>query len=76
MLIAALKSGYTVRATVRREDSAAQIRAAESTQPFLKQLEIVIVPDILEEGAFDEAVAGIEHVLHLASPVSRAVCYL
>ena len=72
-MISALEAGYRVRAVVRRSAAAEQIKIAESTQPYLDNLEIVFVQDLLEEGAFDEALVGIDYVLHIASPVSRPV---
>ena len=60
-----------MRAVVRRPAAAEQIKAAKSTQPFLGNLEIVFVEDLLKDGAYDEAVKGMDYVLHIASPVSR-----
>lgn len=62
-----------MRAVVRRPEAATQIKVATSTQPYLSQLEIVVVKNLLEEGAFDDAVIGIDYILHLASPISRPV---
>ena len=72
-LVSSLEAGYKVRAVVRREAAAEQIKAAKSTQPYLNQIEIVFIQDLLQEGAFDEAVIGMNFVLHIASPVSRPV---
>jgi len=62
-----LDAGYRVRGTVRSEKSAAQVKStfakyANST------LEFAIVPDITTPGAFDEAVKGVDGVIHTASP--------
>ncbi|KAG0646839.1 Cercosporin toxin biosynthesis cluster 6 [Hyphodiscus hymeniophilus] len=70
-LVSALETGYKVRAVIRRQAAADQIKAAKSTQPYSNQIEIVFVQDLLREGAFDEAVVGMDYVLHIASPVSR-----
>lgn len=72
-LVSALEAGYKVRAVVRRTAAAQQIKTAKSTQPYLGQIEVVIVQDLLQEGAFDEAVIRMDYVLHIASPVSRPV---
>jgi nucleoside-diphosphate-sugar epimerase len=69
-LRAALKHGYKIRAAVRSEKKAETLRS----NPTLKdisgdQLSIVIIPDFLAEGAFDEAAKGVEYVLHVASPI-------
>jgi nucleoside-diphosphate-sugar epimerase len=70
VIVEALQLGYKVRAAVRKEEGFEQIKAAESVQPYLDQLEHVIVPDILVEGAYEEAVKGVIYVIHLASPIS------
>ena len=70
-LIEALKAGYRVRAAVRNEGGIQKIKAADSTQPYLSQLEFVLVPDILKEDAYYEAVRGVDYVIHLASPTTN-----
>ena len=72
-LVSALEAGYKVRAVVRRQAAADQIKAAKSVQPYLNQIEIVFIQDLLQDGAFDEAVVEMDYVLHIASPVSRPV---
>jgi nucleoside-diphosphate-sugar epimerase len=69
----ALESGYRVRAAVRSQDKTNQIKAAKSVQQYLDRLEFVMVPDILADGAYDEAVKGVDYVLHVASPISFPV---
>ncbi|KAI0776384.1 NAD(P)-binding protein [Irpex lacteus] len=61
-----LDQGYTVRGTVRSERILPHLK-----QLFAKygdKLEFVIVEDITKDGAFDEAVKGVDAVLHTASP--------
>ena len=70
-LIETLKAGYLVRAAVRNESGIQRIKAAGSTQPYLSQLEFVLVPDILKEEAYYEAVKGVDYVIHLASPTTK-----
>ena len=70
-LIETLKAGYRVRAAVRNESGIDRIKAAESTYPYLGQLEFVLVPDILKEDAYYEAVKGVEFVIHLSSPTTN-----
>ena len=65
-----------MQAVVRRPAAAEQIKAAKSTQPYLKNLDIVFIQDLLQESAFDEAVIGVDYVLHIASPVTRPVSQL
>ena len=70
-LVETLKAGYRVRAAVRNEGGIQKIKAAGSTQPYLSQLEFVLVPDILKEEAYYEAVKGVDRVIHLASPTTN-----
>ncbi|OCT54100.1 reductase [Cladophialophora carrionii] len=70
-LIEALAKGYKVRAAVRSESKIAQIKAAKPTQPYLEQLTFTIVPNIEKDGAFDQAVQGVDYIVHAASPVAR-----
>jgi nucleoside-diphosphate-sugar epimerase len=63
-----LEAGYRVRGTVRRLSSAKAIE--ETFKDYGDKLEIVAVPDITIDGAFDEAVKGVTAIAHLASPVS------
>ncbi|KAH9896685.1 NAD(P)-binding protein [Cubamyces lactineus] len=61
-----LEQGYSVRGTVRSESKATHLR--ETFKSFGDKLEIVIVEDITKEGAFDEAVKGVDAIEHTASP--------
>ena len=72
-MISALEAGYKVRAVVRRPAAAEQIKTAKSAQRHLSNLDIVFIQDLLQEGSFDEAVIGVDYILHIASPVSRQV---
>ena len=70
-LIEALSKGYQIRAAVRSEAKADLIQSAKSSQAYLSQLSFVIVPDIEKDGAFDEAVKGVDYIIHVASPLSK-----
>lgn len=70
-MVSALQAGYKVRAVVRRVEAGEQIKAARSIQPYLESLEIVVVEDLLREGAFDGALKGIDGVVHVASPLTK-----
>jgi uncharacterized protein YbjT (DUF2867 family) len=74
VLVEALGAGYKVRAAVRSESKAALLKAHELVQPYVGQLETVIVPDITVEGALDEALKDVVYVEHMvsrrANPVS------
>ncbi|PCH42483.1 NAD(P)-binding protein [Wolfiporia cocos MD-104 SS10] len=61
-----LEQGYTVRGTVRSESKGAHLRQVFAT--YSDKLEILIVEDITKEGAFNEAVQGVDAVEHTASP--------
>ncbi|KAK0669258.1 putative oxidoreductase [Cercophora samala] len=71
-----LQAGFSVRGTVRNKTSAnveSLLRAlSTSQQRGGGEVEIVEVPDITVEGAFDNAVQGVQAIAHLASPVSMA----
>jgi nucleoside-diphosphate-sugar epimerase len=68
-LIEALRAGYEVRASIRRESSIAEIKATKSTQPYFSSLSFVFVEDITKDGAFDEAVKDVSYIVHIASPI-------
>ena len=70
VIVSALEAGYKVRAAVRSEDKASAIKAAPSVSRYLDSIEFTIVPDILEDGAYDKAVKGVSYILHSASPIS------
>ncbi|KAI0342095.1 NAD-P-binding protein [Trametopsis cervina] len=60
------EKGYAVRGTIRSESKGGYIR--ELFKEYGDKLELVVVKDITKEGAFDEAVKGIDAIEHLASP--------
>ncbi|KAI9643147.1 hypothetical protein NHQ30_008883 [Ciborinia camelliae] len=66
ILDAFLSRGYHVRTTVRSPDKGEALVKNFSRYP--NQLSYVIVKDIIVEGAFDEAVRGVDGVVHSASP--------
>ncbi|PVF98194.1 NAD(P)-binding protein [Serendipita vermifera] len=63
-----LERGFTVRAAIRSESKAEHIRNA--LKEHIEHLEFVIVDDITQPGAFDEAVKGVDGIIHSASPLS------
>ena len=71
-LVIALEAGYQVRAAVRSQAKAETIITAPSIKAFApgSKLEFVIVPDILADNAYDDAVKGVEAILHIASPLA------
>ncbi|MCJ1289542.1 hypothetical protein MMC34_001075 [Xylographa carneopallida] len=73
VLVEALKAGYSVRAAIRSEGKAPEILATPSIKALApgNKLSFVVVPDILAEGAYDEALKGVTYVVHLASPLAN-----
>ncbi|GKT55847.1 NAD dependent epimerase/dehydratase [Colletotrichum tofieldiae] len=64
-----LLAGYSVRAAVRSQHSAASLLDALPSHAASGQLSTAVVPDITAPGAFDETVRGVTTIAHLASPV-------
>ncbi|KAI0716154.1 NAD(P)-binding protein [Cerioporus squamosus] len=62
-----LEHGFSVRGTVRSEGKATYLRDRFATYPG--KFDVVVVGNMTAEGAFDEAVEGVDAILHLASPV-------
>lgn len=71
VLTAFLSAGYKVRGTVRSESTAEKVRKTHSE--WSSQLSFAIVPDIRDPSAFDEAVKGVDGVIHTASPFQMSV---
>ena len=69
----ALKAGYSVRAAVRSQEKANAVLATPTVKALNpgSRLTFVIVPDILADNAYDEAVKGVKYILHIASPVIK-----
>ncbi|KAG8762779.1 methylglyoxal reductase (NADPH-dependent) gre2 [Ceratobasidium sp. 428] len=59
-----LEAGYTVRGTVRSASKGDYLVDLLKSDKF----SYVIVEDIAKDGAFDEAVKGVDAVAHTASP--------
>ncbi len=62
-----LERGHKVRATVRSTEKGQYIEQLFSSK-FSGKFDFVIAEDLEKEGAFDEAVKGVDAVLHTASP--------
>ncbi|KAJ7615949.1 D-lactaldehyde dehydrogenase [Roridomyces roridus] len=61
-----LESGFSVRGTVRSADKGQHL--TELFKSYGDKFELIVVPDIAAEGAFDEAVKGVDAIAHTASP--------
>lgn len=70
-VVRALDQGYRVRLAIRNESSVENIKDAPSCQPHLDSIEFVVVSDITQEGAFNEAMQDVSYVIHVASPTPR-----
>lgn len=66
-----LRHGYRVRLTGRNESTCQRLRATHAARAA--QVETTIVPDITTSGAFDEAVRGVDGVVHMASPFTYKI---
>lgn len=61
-----LARGYTVRVVARSQKSCDQILKAHAASR--DKIETTIVPDVTIPGAFDDAVRGVDGIIHMASP--------
>ncbi|KAF8155219.1 NAD-P-binding protein [Mycena galopus ATCC 62051] len=61
-----LEHGFSVRGTVRSAEKGAHL--VKLFAPYGDKFELAVVPDITVEGAFDEAVKGVDAIAHTASP--------
>ncbi|KAF9651439.1 D-lactaldehyde dehydrogenase, partial [Thelephora ganbajun] len=61
-----LKRGYSVRATIRSESKGTHLRKIFGK--YGDKLELVVVPDITKDDAFDGVLDELDAILHTASP--------
>ncbi|KAJ7490832.1 D-lactaldehyde dehydrogenase [Mycena latifolia] len=61
-----LEQGFSVRGAVRSPDKGTHL--SELFASYGDKFELILVPDITQEGAFDEAVKGVDAIEHTASP--------
>jgi len=61
-----LEAGYSVRGTVRSLSKSAFLN--DKFAHYCDRFELVVVEDITKDGAFDEAVKGVDAIAHTASP--------
>jgi len=66
-----LSRGYNVRTTVRTQATAEKVK--KSHKQYLDRLSFAIVGDVATPGAHDEAVRGVDGVIHTASPFQMQV---
>ena len=66
-----LDHGYSIRGTVRSEETAEKVR--KTHKKYGDKLSFAIVKDVAAPGSFDEAVKGVAGVIHTASPFQTQV---
>ncbi len=66
----ALRRGYAVRTTVRNAGKADTVRAAVSGAGVDASGVDVVAADLGQDAGWDAAMAGVDYVLHVASPIS------
>jgi dihydroflavonol-4-reductase len=71
-VVAALQQGYAVRTTVRNLSKEPQARAAIAKAVDPGNRLAFYAADLTADAGWDEAVAGCEYVLHVASPIAVA----
>jgi nucleoside-diphosphate-sugar epimerase len=71
VIVEALSAGYKVRAAVRSQAKTEKILAAPSVKSLNNgsNIEFVVVPDIVADGAYDNALNGASYIIHVASPL-------
>ncbi|KAI0391873.1 putative cinnamoyl-CoA reductase [Xylariaceae sp. FL0594] len=72
VLLEALEAGWTVRAAVRsasKADFLAKHPKVVALGATDSKLSFVVVPDICDEKAYEEAIKDVTHVIHVASPI-------
>ncbi|KAK2464439.1 hypothetical protein APHAL10511_003587 [Amanita phalloides] len=62
-----LEQGYAVRGAVRSKSKGAFL--LDEFRSYGDRFELVIIDDFRKEGAFDEAVKGVDAIHHIAAPV-------
>ncbi|KJK67585.1 NAD dependent epimerase/dehydratase family protein [Aspergillus parasiticus SU-1] len=67
VVLVSLRAGYRVRLAIRKPEQEAVLRARYPD--YNDQIEISIITDITVRDAFKPALAGVDYVFHLASPM-------
>ncbi|MEY2927187.1 MAG: hypothetical protein RL367_1664 [Pseudomonadota bacterium] len=70
-IVALLRQGHQVRTTVRSLSSELRVRAGIASQVDPGDRLSFVAADLTSDDGWDAAVAGCEHVLHIASPLGR-----
>ncbi|KAJ5781969.1 uncharacterized protein N7518_010452 [Penicillium psychrosexuale] len=70
VLVLALEAGYRVRVVVRNQEGFERIKLLAPVAPYVDWFESFLVPDMTLPGAYDDAVSGVEYIIHVASPLA------
>jgi dihydroflavonol-4-reductase len=70
-IVELLRQGYVVRTTIRSQVSEAKVRAGVASQVEANDQLDFAIADLTRDEGWDAAVAGCDHVLHIASPLGR-----
>lgn len=70
-----LAAGYRVRGTVRSDEKAAWLYEVFDAEYGNGKFTHVVVKDMMAEGAFDEAVKGVDGVCHMANVMTFSDVY-
>jgi nucleoside-diphosphate-sugar epimerase len=73
VLVFVLRAGYRVRACVRNADKQELILAAQSIKELDPgtALEFAVIPDLLRDDAYDDAVQGVTIAVHIGGPIAH-----
>ncbi|KAL2694810.1 hypothetical protein Neosp_001397 [[Neocosmospora] mangrovei] len=72
ILVDLLKGGYRVRAAARSQSKVDKVLAAPSISTLdlsSDQLSFIMIPDMTAPGAYDDAVQGVDLIVHVAAPL-------
>lgn len=58
---------------MRKEAQVETLKSHPKVQPYAAKLDLVVVPDITIDGAFDGVLDGVSYIQHIASPLPRPV---
>lgn len=63
----ALEAGYRVRLSIRRPEQATTLK--NRYPKYASDIETVVIPDITQREPFESALADVEAIIHVASPL-------
>ncbi|KAH8811362.1 hypothetical protein F5884DRAFT_876580 [Xylogone sp. PMI_703] len=72
ILVKALEAGYRVRCAIRSRSKAAKVLSTPSIKrisPSEHELSWILVPDMMTTNTYDQALQGVQYVIHAAAPV-------